>query len=308
MKPSSATAQAGRDKGPRVWLDLDQKELDDAYDQSKYAANMLQIVKRYAMNSEIARHRLGPPERLSYGAAPIEGIDLYKTKKSNAPINIFIHGGAWRSVLARDAAFAAEVFVRAGAHFLVVDFNNVLETGGDLMPMARQVRTAIAWVYENAGVFGGDPNQIYISGHSSGAHLGGVMMVTDWEKEFGLPRDVVKGGLLCSGMFDLKPVRLSVRSSYVKFTDEMEQDLSSQRYLDNLIVSVIVAYGALETPEFQRQSRDFTAAAKAAGKSIELIAADGYNHFEVIETLSSPHGLLGHAALKQMKLLPESCH
>ena len=85
-------------------------------------------------------------------------------------------------------------------------------------------------------------------------------------------------------MFDLKPVRLSARSSYVKFTDEMERaelaapSRQAQR-------PVIVAYGTLETPEFQRQSRDFAAAVKTAGKPVQLLVAEGYNHFEVPETL-----------------------
>ena len=129
-------------------------------------------------------------------------------------------------------------------------------------------------------------------------------MVTDWEKDFGLPKDVVKGGLLCSGMYDLKPVRLSARARYVKFTDEMEHQLSSQRQLDRLSAPVIIAYGTLETPEFQRQSRDFAAAVRAAGKPVQLLVADGYNQFEIIETIANPYGLLGRAALEQMKLLP----
>ena len=105
-------------------------------------------------------------------------------------------------------------------------------------------------------------------------------------------------------MYDLKPVRLSARSSYVKFTDEMEHKLSTQRHLDKLNAPVIVAYGTLETPEFQRQTRDFAAAVKAAGKPVQLLVADGYNHFEIIETIANPHGLLGRAALEQMKLMP----
>jgi arylformamidase len=103
-------------------------------------------------------------------------------------------------------------------------------------------------------------------------------------------------------MFDLKPVRLSARNAYVKFTDEMEQMLSSQRHLDMLNAPVIVAYGTLETPEFQRQSRDFAAAVKAAGKPVELLVGEGYNHFEISETLANPYGLLGRAVLAQMKL------
>ena len=250
------------------------------------------------------RARLGAPKRLAYGATPIEGLDLYPTRKPNAPVHVFIHGGAWRSGLAKDSAYQAETFVHAGAHYIAVDFNNVLETNGDLMPMADQVRRAVAWVYRNAASFGGDPNRIFLSGHSSGGHLAGVVLVTDWQKDFGLPKDVLKGGLCCSGMFDLKPARLSARSSYVKFTDEMEHALSAQRHLANLNCPVIVAYGTLETPEFQRQSRDFAAAVKAAGKPVELLVGEGYNHFEMPETLANPYGLLGRAALEQMKLTP----
>jgi arylformamidase len=99
---------------------VDQTQLDEAYDQLKFAPNRDQIVRRYAGNSEEARRRLGVPKRLSYGASPIEGFDLYAT------VNIYIHGGAWRSGSARDNAFAAELFVRSGAHYLVADFANAL--------------------------------------------------------------------------------------------------------------------------------------------------------------------------------------
>jgi arylformamidase len=307
VSAGSALAQqpahpAPRVKGPRVWLDMDQAELDAAYDQSVYAPNLQQIVKRYATNSEGVRARLGPPRRHAYGATPIEGLDIYMTKRPNAPINIFIHGGAWRVEVAKNNAFAAELFVHAGAHLVVPDFAWVQDVGGSLTPMAEQVRRAVAWVQRNAPSFGGDPNRIYVSGHSSGGHLAGVILTTDWPKDFNLPPDTVKGGLCCSGIFDLKPVRLSARSSYVKFTDEMEQALSPQRHLDKLNAPVIVAYGTLETPEFQRQSRDFAAAVKAAGKPIQLLVGEGYNHFEIRETLANPYGLLGRAVLEQMNL------
>ena len=292
------------EKGPRVWLDMDQRELDDAYDQTKYAANMAQIIQRFATSSEAVRRRLGQPVRLAYGTTAIEGLDLYPARRPNAPIHVFIHGGAWRRGAAKDYAFLAETFVNAGAHYIAVDFDTVIETKGDLMPMADQVRRALAWIYRNAASFGGDPDRIFLSGHSSGGHLAGVLLVTDWQKDFGLPKDVIKGGLCCSGLFDLKPARLSARSSYVKFTDEMEHALSSQRHLQHLNCPVTVGYGTLETPEFQRQSRDFAAAIKAAGKPVELLVGEGYNHFEMAETLANPYGLLGRAALEQMKLAP----
>lgn len=291
-----------REKGPRVWLDLDQKELDDAYDQSKYAPNIAQVLKRYASNSEETRKRLGAPRRFAYGPTPIEGLDLFATKRANAPINVFVHGGAWRRGMAKDYAFPAELFVNAGAHYVVLDFINVDEGKGSLLPMAEQVRRGVAWVYQNAKSFGGDPDRIYLSGHSSGGHLGGVVLVTDWQKDFGVPANIVKGAVLISGMYDLKPVRLSARSNYVKFTDEMEDALSTQRHLARVNCSVVLLHGTLETPEFQRQTRDFAAALKAAGKPVSYRVADGYNHFELQETLASPYGVAGWAALEQMKL------
>ena len=66
---------------------------------------------------------------------------------------------------------------------------------------------------------------------------------------------------------------------------------------------VIIAYASLDSPEFQRQSRDFAAALKAAGKPFQLLVAEGYNHFEAPETLGNPYGLLGRAVLQQMKLI-----
>jgi len=289
-------------KGPLVWLDLDQQELDDAYDQGAYAPNRDQLIARNARNSAAARARLGPPERHAYGSTAIEALDVYRTPRPDAPINVFIHGGAWRRRPAENYACPAELFVHAGAHFVVPDFVGVEDVGGSLLPMAEQVRRAVAWVYRNARQFGGDPARLYVSGHSSGAHLAGVVLTTDWPKAFDLPVDVVKGGLCCSGMFDLRPVRLSARNRYVAFTDEIEQALSPDRHVDKLTAPVIVAYGTLETPEFQRQSRDFAAAVRAAGKPATLLVAEGYNHFEIIETLANPYGLLGCAVLEQMAL------
>jgi len=299
---SRTESAAQRNKGPIVWLDMDQKELDDAYDQTVYAPNQPLIAARRKIASESVLRRLGLPQRVAYGPTEAEKLDIYKTRRQKAPVVIYIHGGAWRNGTARDFAFPAEMFMNAGAHFVVPDFVQVQEAGGSLLPMIEQVRRAVTWVYKNAASFGGDAERIFITGHSSGAHLAGVTLVTDWANDYGLPPDVIKGGLLVSGMYDLKPVRLSKRSEYVKFTDEIEEKLSSQRYLDKLNAPVIIAYGTQETPEFQRQSREFAAAVKAAGKPVELIVGEGFNHFEMQETFANPYGIAGRAALKMMQL------
>jgi arylformamidase len=285
----------------KVFLDYDQKALDEAYDQAVYAPNRDQILARLARTSELARQRIGAPELFAYGEKPIERLELYRCKKESAPINVFIHGGAWRAGSARDYAYPAEMHVKAGAHFVAVDFDNVLETGGDLLPIAEQIKRAIAWVCRNCQRLGADPTKVYVSGTSSGAHLAGVAATSDWTTR-GLPDKPVRGYVLCSGMYDLRGPRLSKRSSYVKFTDQVEQALSPQRHLARITAPLVLLVGSLETPEFQRQTRDFADALTRAGKSAELIYAEGYNHFELAETLGNPYGPMGRAVLSLMKL------
>jgi arylformamidase len=194
------------------------------------------------------------------------------------------------------------MLMNAGAHYIVPDFISVDETNGDLMPMVEHVRRAVAWTVRNSQNFGGDAERVYLSGFSSGAHLAGVALLTEWRRDFDLPDNVIKGAVLSSGMYDLRPVRLSARSKYVRFTDEMEERLSTQRHLARINTPLVLAHGTYETPEFQRQTRDFAAALKAANKPAQYFVNANYNHFEMMETFANPYGLLGHAVLEQMQL------
>src|SRR5579863_2752697 len=137
-----------RVKGPPVWLDMDQQELDDAYDQSVYAFNQPNIAERSRANSEWAQTIIGKPQRVAYGPSEYEKLDIYRTNRPDAPVNIFIHGGAWRA--GRSAAARAHLalpLVKAGAHFVGLDFIDVDQAGGSLFPMIEQIRRAVGWVY-----------------------------------------------------------------------------------------------------------------------------------------------------------------
>jgi len=108
------------EKGPPVFLDYDQTALDAAYDQAAYAPNREQLIKRRISDSELARLRVGEPERVTYGPAEIERLDIYRTERDAAPVFVFIHGGAWRSGRSKD--FAAEMFLAAEAPYVVPGF------------------------------------------------------------------------------------------------------------------------------------------------------------------------------------------
>ena len=119
-----------RVKGPRVWLDLDQAELDDGLRPDRVGG------ESRAGRPGASRPRATPRAHGSArrGASPTARrrsrvSTLYATMRANAPINVLIHGGAWRAGLAKNYAFPAELFVRAGAHFVVPDFAAVAGRG-----------------------------------------------------------------------------------------------------------------------------------------------------------------------------------
>src|SRR3977135_850374 len=83
-------------RGPVVFRDYDQVELDSSYDQEVYEPLIGQVVKRLASNSESVRARIGAPQRVAYGPTEIEKLDVYRTNLAKAPIFVFIHVGNLR--------------------------------------------------------------------------------------------------------------------------------------------------------------------------------------------------------------------
>lgn len=218
LVPLRAWGEQG--KPGKVFLDYTQKELDDAYDQSVWAKNAQAVIKRYGTASEAIRAKY-KFETKAYGDGEDNTLDIFAPVKpapaAGAPTQLFIHGGAWRGGRKEFYSFPAPTFVENGAIYIAIGFSSIPKVR--LPDMAHQVRSAIAWTYKNAKSFGGDPERLFISGHSSGGHLCGVALVTDWSR-YGVSATAVKGGLSVSGMYELTPVMLSARSSYVKITED----------------------------------------------------------------------------------------
>ena len=300
--------------GPKVYLDHTQAELDAAYDQRVYAPNREEIVAWYASESAKVRERLPHRRSAPYGTGDDETLDVFPPKpkmgsesisdaRAHAPIHIHVHGGRWTLFTKDEESFIAPTFVEKGAFYLVPDFSNIPKVR--IPEMVAQVRRAIAWVYRNAASFGGDPDRIHLSAHSSGSHLAGIALLTDWEKDFGVPQDVVKSALLISGMYDLRPVMLSARSSYVKLSEAEVLGMSAILQADRFRTPLTMVYGAKETPEFKRQPKAFADALAAAGRPARLVEIPGANHFEVLRQLGEPGSEVAGLALDL--IFPEVC-
>jgi arylformamidase len=282
----------------KVFLDYTQEELDQAYDQAFWTPQLNELQADDARASAEARNRL-PPKTMAYGKADIEVVDIFTPTNANrVPILVYIHGGAWLFNRRTDASFPAPGLVARNAALLVPDFNNVKEAR--LPAIVEQCRSAVEWAVRNAASFGGDPDRVYVAGHSSGAHLASCVLITDWTKR-GLPADTVKGGFLMSGMYDLYPAMLSSRGKYVQITEAEQAEASAMRHLHRIACPVALCWAQVDSPEFRRQSMVFADSLEGLGKLASRTIAVA-NHFTEIKQLTKPDSPVSRALYALMKI------
>ena len=137
-----------------------------------------QRAARNARDSAEVRARLDCRLNVAYGPSPDEILDIFPAG-DNTPVIVYVHGGAWTRWSKDENSYQAPVFVDAGAAFVSVNF--ALAPQVSLDELVRQNRATVKWVYDHALDFGANPSRLYIAGHSSGAHVVGLLAVTDWD-------------------------------------------------------------------------------------------------------------------------------
>jgi arylformamidase len=282
----------------KVFLDYTQDELDRAYDQRVWAPDAPAIIQRFTDNSAAVRAKY-PPHTAQYGPTEDETLDIFVPPGAGGlPVVAYIHGGAWQRLTKDDSCAAAPTFVDNGVIYVALNFAVIPKVR--LPDMAAQCRRAMVWLHKNIARHGGDPDRISVCGHSSGGHLTGVMLTTDWTAH-DAPADLLKAGLSMSGMYELHPVMLSARSSYVKISSEELAALSAMRHLGRVTCPVIVAWGDRESPEFKRQSGEFADALAGIGRLQARLELPNANHFEVPEALNDRQSDVSRAFLALIK-------
>lgn len=282
---------------PLVFLHYTQAELDRNYDQRGWAPNALEVINRYPAQSEAALRAHPREANVPYGTTPDEVLDIFPCGKPGAPTQVFVHGGAWRNFTKDDYSLVAAGYVPHGINLVIINFSKVLQV--PLPVMVDQTRRAISWAVKNVARWQGDPARIYLSAHSSGAHQAAMALIKGFA-EFGVADDAIRAAQLVSGPYDMEPVLLSARSSYVKLDKQEEHDLSPARHADRIRCPVFIAYAEHDTDEFQRHSREFAAALDRAGRLAGVQRFAGLNHFEIMEALGKPEGELVRAIVARM--------
>ncbi|MBA2690793.1 MAG: alpha/beta hydrolase [Burkholderiales bacterium] len=287
-----------------MWRNYTQAKLDAQYDQKTLVSDEEHARHREYKVAESMRVRAKLAASaildLAYGMSAAEKLDIFKAPSKGAPTQVFIHGGAWKNGKKEDASYPAESFVARGANYIAVNFELVPNVTLD--EQVRQTRAAVAWVYKHARDFGADPDRIYVSGHSSGGHLAGMIVTTNWQEAFGLPVDTVKGVTAVSGLFELEPVKLSWRNSYLNLDDAAVARLSPIRHIPNHPLPLVIGYGGGELDEFKRQSREFAATWRARGHPCVEIELPQLTHYAGNYEFNNPQSPLLAAIFAQMAL------
>jgi arylformamidase len=238
-------------------------------------------------------HRLDVP----FGPTLAEHVDVYPAGE-NAPVLVYVHGGFWCLRTSKEFGFVARGPVSRGVATVVTNY--------DLCPrvtideIVRQTRAAVAWAHKNAASFGGDPARIHVAGHSAGGHLVAMLLATDWEGEYGLPGDVIKGATAISGLYNLAPFPYTFLQPKLQLGYDQVLRNSPILHIPESAPPLLVAYGDIETDEFKRQSEEHLDAWRTKGLDGEILILQGKNHYEVIDGFLETESPLCSAILGQM--------
>jgi len=293
--------------GALVYRHYDQASLDREYDNARKIPDGVLAAHRarWAEASQGARATLRCSLDLAYGSAPGEKLDVFRPPGDGlAPVQIYIHGGYWSSNDKADCSYVALGFTGAGCVTIVINYG--LIPGVDMTELVRQCRMALCWVFRSARKFGGDPQRIYVTGHSAGAHLAVMLLTTDFAAiDPTVPRDVIRGAVALSGIYDLEPIRLSFVNKTLNLTEEDVARFSPVRLRPLMPKTrLLLAVGGEEGEEYLRQSRDLAEAWRGEMPNLSTAVLPQTDHFSIRAALDDPGSEVCRLISAQMGLPP----
>ncbi|CAN5467331.1 alpha/beta hydrolase [soil metagenome] len=235
----------------------------------------------YAERSAATRKALRQIRDIPYGHGAGETLDLYFPAPEDGvkrPIHLFIHGGYWRAHSKDDYAFVADTVTAAGAIAAIVDYS--LMPGARMAVLIDEVRGAAAWLRDNAGSFGGNPERFTASGHSAGGHLTAMLAASG--------ASGLAAAMPVSGMFDLKPLTKSFLQAEISLSDDEVEKFSPVNLPGDASVSYVLVAGAAETAPFRDQAQDYATHLALAGIKPRTIMVPGEDHMSIILSLGTP--------------------
>ena len=276
--------------GAQDWRRFSPEELARQYSPRGTVNNLDALLQDYRTQS-MPMYDLPHLRDVRYGPQADELLDLFPVPgRTDAPLFVFIHGGYWRALGKQDSVFMARNFTAHGVAVAAVNYQ--LAPAARLSEIVAQCRRSLAWLYTHGPAHGIDVRRIVLGGSSAGAHLAAMLLAPGWQAAFGLPPDVVKAGVLVSGLYDLAPVQQTTPNDWLALDSAEAAALSPQSCLPDAGARLCIATAEKDTDEFKRQSLDYAAACTRQGCAVQYAEIAGRNHFDVIMDWMNPQALL----------------
>ncbi len=274
-----------------IFRGMHRASLDAAYNNSAAVADSPAWLESWRTRSANIRGTLAHDAKgvrldIPYGPLERTKLDYFPSGKTKAPLLVFIHGGYW--VRNSRDMFS---FLAAGPNTHGIDF---ISSGYTLAPQAKltqiagEIEQCLTYLASHASELGFDRDRIFISGWSAGGHLAALAG----------EHPAVAGALPISGIFDLEPLSLNYINDALQFTPSEIETLSPLRRLGKAKVPMRLVAGGDELSELQRQTRDYTQAARALGLKVGNEVLPGHHHFSILDELAKPDGGITRELLK----------
>ncbi|XP_067860107.1 kynurenine formamidase [Heptranchias perlo] len=291
----------------RSWKKMDKEELEKQYSPSRWShrmdkaavidAHIKEITKGTEKGRSVAQTKLD----VSYGQGDGEKLDIYlPPNPSTAPaLLIYFHGGYWQFLSKDLSGFMVPPLTKAGVIIVAVDY--VLAPKGNMDLIVSQVRRSVAFIVQQYPTLSG----VYLCGHSAGAHLGAMVLCTDWA-EYGVTPNI-KGALLVSGIYDLCPIVYTYVNDPLQLTEGDALRNSPMQFMKTTMrlprnCQIVVAVAQHDSVEFRKQSQEYYQAVKAAGLNACFQDVPNTDHFDIIEKLVEENYILTQVLLKIMTI------
>jgi acetyl esterase/lipase len=234
---------------------------------------------------------------VAYGTHPKQRLDLYfptqvtEASRAGAPVLLFLHGGGFREGDRLQYGFIAAPFAAHGIITAVASYRLTPEFTYPAQP--EDVQLALGWLWKNIKAHRGNPERMFVAGHSAGAILAAdVAVKTAWLGRLSLPAGLLKGVIPISGGYDLND--LPSVHNYVP--DETTRgEASPIRHVSGGVPPAIVAVGSGEP--YVASSRALVESIRSRGGQADLLVLEGLDHAQTVLALGDERSPLFKAVL-----------
>jgi len=280
-----------------IYKQYNQEQLDLQYNNRSHVPDFETSLSRWETLSRLAEEKYRILKNIPYGILSRETLDIFPSGHSNAKTLVFIHGGYWHLFDKTSFYFIADAFARCGVTTVVINYP--LAPAHSIDQIVTSCRKALIWLYDNLGEYNGDPEQIFVVGHSAGGHLAAMLITSgDWPGG----RNVPKGICTLSGVFNLVPIQLSNLNGVLQMDTTVATRNSPVQLSPVESCPLIIAVGKEETDEFRNQSEDLYRSWENKSRSIKLMEIPALNHFTILDSLHDIDSAAHKAICKLMNI------